>query len=219
MRGSETDEELDVAFSGMFKLGDHSTAKNSSWIMDSGASDHMTASRGLLSNIKVAPSNLTIKLPSSQKTQITHIGDIELDGGLKMLNVMYVPQLARNLLSIHKLAKDNHCDVMFYPNKCEIVDSTSKLVKGVGLVEQGLYYLVDNRKLSAMHNATKENTPMCFTVGQNSQDQAGSSLYNLWHRRLGHTSNTTMQHIPILKTTVKARDGVCFTCPMGKFTK
>ena len=203
----------------MANLGETSAVKDSTWIMDSGASDHMTASINLLSNVKVAPPNFTIKLPTGQKTQITHIGDIELEGGLKMLNVLYVPQFAHNLLSIHKLAKDNHCDVMFYPNKCEIVDSVTKMVKGVGLVQQGLYYLVENRKTSGELGKGKEKAPVCFTVGQSSQGQVESSLYNLWHRRLGHTSNSTTSHIPFLKTMVKAQDSVCITCPMGKLTK
>lgn len=40
-----------------------------------------------LVNIKLAPSSFTIKLPTGAKTSITHVGDNELQNGLKMPNV------------------------------------------------------------------------------------------------------------------------------------
>lgn len=83
----------------------------------------MTASLNNLLNVRKAPPNFSIKLPTGGTTLITHIGDIRLENGLKMMNVLYVPDFNHNLLSIHKLAKDNNCDIMFYPDRCMIIDS------------------------------------------------------------------------------------------------
>lgn len=92
------------------------------WIIDSGASDHMTASLENLINVKRIPANYTINLPTGDTAVITHIGDVILPNGLKLANVLYVPQFHHNLLSIHKLALDNKCQVMFHPNSFVILD-------------------------------------------------------------------------------------------------
>ncbi|XP_074346359.1 uncharacterized protein LOC141685137 [Apium graveolens] len=137
---SETDEEIDYGFSGMV-----STVKNKKmgfeWIIDSGESDYMTSSLGNLMNVKPAPATFTINLPTGATTHITHIGDAVLPNSLKLTNVLFVPQFNHNLLSIHKLAQDSGCDVMFRPNNCVIIDSSSKKVLGKGELRQGLYYL------------------------------------------------------------------------------
>ncbi|KAL8087731.1 hypothetical protein AgCh_037765 [Apium graveolens] len=107
-------DEADSPFSGMINSGEGG-ADNKRWIVDSGASDHMTA----------RPGN-------------------SLQNGLKMMNVLDVPDFNHNLLSIHKLAKDNNCDIMFYPDKCMIIDATSKQVEtqgtNVGNAEQAREY-------------------------------------------------------------------------------
>lgn len=204
---SETDDELDYNFSGMVLTG--SSAKNTeAWIMDSGATDHMTSSLQKLINIQSAPPGCTINLPTGDTTLITHVGDIILPTGLKLLHVLYVPQFTHNLLSIHKLAKDNACDVMFYPDRCLILDSKVKSIRGIGLLKQGLYYLNNDESTS--------QPPHCLTA------KSGHSTYdtfNLRHIRLGHASNTKLAHIPCVKPFVNDHHQVCITCPMSKFTK
>lgn len=83
--GSYTEKELEGAFSGMAHSEEQGGFKNTKWVMDFGASDHMTSTMQHLINIKAAPSNFTIKLPKGATTRITHIGDIEMHNGLKML--------------------------------------------------------------------------------------------------------------------------------------
>lgn len=216
--GSDTEEELEGAFSGMAHSEEQGGFKNAKWVMDSGASDHMTSTIQHLINVKAAPSNFTIKLPTGATTRITHIGDIEMQNGLKMLNVLYVPQFTHNLLSVHKLARDNNCDVMFYPATCVVLDSVSKKVKAVGKVKQGLYYLshtpdsVDSFAAHTTYSPVVTNTPVNLACSVTAD-------YNTWHLRLGHAPKPILKHISFLKTVNTNSDQVCITCPMGKFTR
>lgn len=121
---TDTDDELE-AFSGMVSCFS-TTGKSSRWIMDSGASDHMVSSLEKIVNVVPAEIGSTIYLPTGDAAAITHIGDMILSNGLKLTKVLYVPQFKHNLMSIHKLAQDNHCEVMFLENSCQIIDSESK---------------------------------------------------------------------------------------------
>ncbi|XP_074355693.1 uncharacterized protein LOC141695336 [Apium graveolens] len=118
----------DSPFSGMINTN-KMYVKSNEWIVDYEASDHMTSSLNNLLNVKHAPPNFTINLPTGATSKISHIGDVILKSGLKLLNVLYVPQFTHNLLSINKLAKNNACDVIFYPGKCLILDRMTKQMK------------------------------------------------------------------------------------------
>lgn len=130
MKGAESDEELDHSFSGKVTYN-MSVTDTKAWTVDSGTSDHMTALLEDLMNVRKAPPNLIIKLPTGDTTVITHIGDVKLDNNLILHNMLYVPQFQHNLLSIHKLQADNNCVIHFSPGNCKIVDNTSKTVRAM----------------------------------------------------------------------------------------
>lgn len=102
----------------------------------------MTSSLQNMVNVKLAPSTFTITLPTGATAVITHIGDVMLQNGLRLTNVLHVPKFNHNLLSIHKLAQDSKCDVIFSPSKCVIIDATTKGIVGRGEMRQGLYNLM-----------------------------------------------------------------------------
>lgn len=145
--GSEKDEEIDYSFSGMVTSSKNSVVCTREWIIDSDTSDHMASSLENLSNVKLAPSTFTITLTTGATAVITHIGDAKLPNGLKLPNVLYVPQFHYNLLSIHKLAEDSRCDVVSKPGHCIMIDSNSKEVIRKGEMRNGLYYLLDEKVL------------------------------------------------------------------------
>lgn len=110
----------------------------------------MTAYFKLLHNVKSAVSNMTVNLPTGATSHVTHLGDVTLENGLKLLNVLFVPAFSHNLLSIHKLSRDNDCYVIFSPIECTIMNTQTHEVKGNGTVSKGLYHL-----------STSIKTPMC----------------------------------------------------------
>lgn len=133
-------DELESPFSGMVMLCNNVEKNVDEWIVDSGATDHMTSQLDILTNIKLAASQMKIKLPTGDTAVISHIGDVELSNGLKLIGVLYVPTFNHNLLSIHKLAHDNACQVMFTPEKCLVIGNQTREVQGIGYLRDGLYY-------------------------------------------------------------------------------
>lgn len=197
---TDSDDEMEHPFSGMVTC--HMSMYGSqSWIVDSGASDHMIANIEGLVNVKRAPPNLTIKLPTGGTTVITHVGDVILQNGLKLHNVLYVPAFKHNLLSIHRLAVDNNYEIQFQPTGCSVLDSVTREVKATGVVKNCLYYL-------------QEFSPEAITC-----NLSESTSFTVWHHRLGHAPLEKLNHIPLLKGRLRDIRQVCITGPMYKFVK
>lgn len=71
----------------------------SSWIIDTGASNHMTGSISTLENICDMPPVL-IKLPNGQHTRSTRQGTVQLGSHLSLQDVYYVDGLQCHLISV-----------------------------------------------------------------------------------------------------------------------
>ncbi|KAL2897435.1 Retrovirus-related Pol polyprotein from transposon RE2 [Bienertia sinuspersici] len=139
---SDNEEDLETPFSGMIAYC-NAVFQSNTWILDSGASDHMISEKSELMNMKEVKNYPTIKLPNGKYAEITHVGDIRLNNMMTLKRVVYVPDFKQNLLSINKLSNDENLKVLFYPDFCVIQDLHSKKIKGLGRVHNGLYYLVN----------------------------------------------------------------------------
>ena len=90
-----------------------------SWIMDSGATDHMCYDLNLFSVYTVLQdSGNTITIPNGKQVLITHIGTIHLKNNIVLEGVLFVPDFKFNLISIPKLCKDLQSMVTFTNNQC-----------------------------------------------------------------------------------------------------
>lgn len=115
-----------------------------SWLADSGASNHITSD---LANLQVhsdyqGKDSLTVG--NISKLQIENIGQnlYYTNGSIVALhNVLHVPKIQRNLLSISQLTCDNDCDVIFYSNCCYVKDKATGKVVLQGRLKDGLYQL------------------------------------------------------------------------------
>lgn len=75
---------------------------NHDWIIDTGASDHITTSfEHLIEPIAI---HSIILLPNGKISSITHKGTIKLSKDIVLKNVFYVPELQFNLISGSKFA-------------------------------------------------------------------------------------------------------------------
>jgi len=96
-------------------------------------------------------------------------GTVVLDSKLSLKDVLYVPGLNCNLISIAKLVDDDTCEVKFTKRLCVIQDLTMRSQIGVGEPKRGVYYL----------RQAKPKT-----------EQANKVVwYDILHYRLGHPSS------------------------------
>ena len=102
----ESSEEEYVLISA---LTDFTTPGNDTWLVDSGASKHMTSFQDSLTNLVKKDSLHKVKLGDDFQYPIKGMGEAsyKLDSGksMKMKEVLYVPSLKKNLLSISALDK------------------------------------------------------------------------------------------------------------------
>ena len=82
------------------------------WIVDSGATDLMTGNRGLFKTLRLYPENLRVKVANGVVTKVAGISSVLLTEHLEVHNVLFVPALTCNLISVSKLIKGNRCRVI-----------------------------------------------------------------------------------------------------------
>ncbi|KAL2939351.1 Retrovirus-related Pol polyprotein from transposon RE1 [Bienertia sinuspersici] len=121
----------------------HAFVNKSEWIIDSGASDHMVCDFSLLRHPVEVRSKPKIALPNGKSVHISHMGEVLLKNGMKLKNVMYVPDFKQNLMSVNRLIKQTGYNVVFNDDLCIIQDSETSKIEGVGRAQNGMYYLMN----------------------------------------------------------------------------
>ncbi|XP_074293284.1 uncharacterized protein LOC141620265 [Silene latifolia] len=101
------------------------------WIIDTGASHHMSGCLSYFSNVKTIDP-LSVGLPNGDLTIATKSGDIHLSPRLVLRNVLFAANLHCNLISVSSLLIDTTLTIQFSHNLCLIQDRTSKTVIGAG---------------------------------------------------------------------------------------
>lgn len=105
---------------------------------------------------------------------ISNIGHATLHtpaADLYLKNILHVPKVQKNLVSVHKLALDNHVFLEFHPNFFLIKDQVTKRVLHRGRRHGDLYPLVS-------HPQKEESIKQVYGVNKPSTSR--------WHSRLGH---------------------------------
>jgi len=90
----------------------------SKWIIDSGATEHITPDLKYFSSYSPLPCDSFIILPNGKHAKIHNIGTIQLTPTLTLSNALHVPDFHYNLLSASKLAKQLQAHVVFTPSQC-----------------------------------------------------------------------------------------------------
>jgi len=173
------------------------------WIIDSGATHHITYCENLLSDCRklLESSSNKVQVPTRSKIHVEHVGNAVILENCRLKNVLHVPDFRFNLLSVSKLTKDLKCMVSFYPDLCVMQALSTGEVVGIGKEEEGLYIL--------RHDAIP-------TIGAVLKNNCIED-HRLWHLRLGHPSLKVMQHLPMLQNKVdEAVQEECMVCPLAK---
>ncbi|KAL2893354.1 Retrovirus-related Pol polyprotein from transposon RE1 [Bienertia sinuspersici] len=98
---------------------------HSSWIIDSGATDHICSNLDLFHSYVPYVGNCdTITIANGKRVKIQHIGMVFLDNGIVLKDVLHVCDFKYNLISTNKLCRDLGCSVTFTPTQCLLQDSS-----------------------------------------------------------------------------------------------
>ncbi|GKC84196.1 cysteine-rich receptor-like protein kinase 8, partial [Tanacetum coccineum] len=149
-----------------------------------------------------------------------HMTPVQLENGLLLKDVLVVPSFKFSSLSVLKLTEDSQCVVSFYPKFFVVQDLTTRKVKGLGKIKDGLYHLVNvpSNQVDSVFASLVQNTLQKFACTVVNKEVYDS--YALWHHRLGHVSDSKMKYMNGLPVSLsKSCLDKCFSCPMAKFTK
>ena len=150
------------------------------WLIDSGASSHMTWERSILTNYVEFKKAQKVGLGDGRTVDAVGIGNVHVNMQFKVsqakpcviYHVLYVPELTCNLFSVRAATeRGNH--VRFGESRCWIRDSSGKLCGSGTLVDK--LYKLDCELASELHN-----------VGEKAAMAVASCDMDLWHQRLGH---------------------------------
>jgi hypothetical protein len=151
------------------------------WVIDSGATDHMTFSSKYFSSYSPCSSQRKITIADGSDTTVAGQGDIHINGSLILKNVLHVPNLLANLISIKQLTKDSNCSVTFFPSHCVFQELGTRRKIGRASMRDGLYYL------ESQGGRTRVENSLSASLLSESVMSNETKIW-LYHRRLGHPS-------------------------------
>ncbi|XP_068477383.1 uncharacterized protein [Phaseolus vulgaris] len=114
------------------------SSMGNSWIVDSGATDHVCTVLSAFTSYKTIKPVL-INLPNGQHVFANYSGTVVFTNKLYLLDVLYIPQFTCNLISASKLSLHLKCNLIFSPPHCLIQDNLSKEHIGLANAKAGLY--------------------------------------------------------------------------------
>ncbi|KAK9757487.1 hypothetical protein RND81_01G165500 [Saponaria officinalis] len=127
------------------------------WIVDSGATDHMTSHVSLLHDVHPLPSPILVALPDGNVKFVAEVGCVYLTPQLTLSNVLFIPDFKQNLLSVGKLIEDANLTVHFFPSECIFQDHSGGVVLATAKKSGGLYKFKPVSSSSSSHNVFFNN--------------------------------------------------------------
>ncbi|UYV63201.1 hypothetical protein LAZ67_2003420 [Cordylochernes scorpioides] len=145
------------------------------WFLDSGATEHMTSNRLKMTNTKSI--STSVEMANNEKIRVSEMGDVTIKlgheyGGETLLleNVLYVPELDGNILSVGRIEERGN-KVLFQNGKASVFESDGELI------------LKSNRR------------GRIYTVEELKMAKVKSPSADIWHRRLGHIYKRDLQNV------------------------
>jgi hypothetical protein len=177
----------------------------SSWVLDSGCTNHMTGEKSMLTTMQLTDNSQKIIFGDSGKGGVIGMGNISISSNQSLSNVLLVDSLSYNLLSVSQLCEMGY-NCLFTDEGVQILRREDSSIAFTGRLK-GKLYLVD-------FTTTKVIPETCLV--------AKSDMGWLWHRRLAHVGMRNLakllkgEHILGLTNVVFEKDRVCGACQAGK---
>lgn len=190
----------------------HRTNKAKGWLIDSGATRHMTPQRELFTNM--SRYNGVVEFGNRGELPVEGKGDIQVRIGRHvqtLKDVLYVPGIGVNLLSIMALDRRGFL-VNFGDQNVKIIDKRTAVTVALGQAVNGLYELTDCTSHRALVSQVKEHA---FPA-----EEEPRKAFELMHQRLGHPGAYRLKNLHLNAEGVEAfaapDDFQCDTCDAAK---
>ncbi|RVW44892.1 Retrovirus-related Pol polyprotein from transposon RE2 [Vitis vinifera] len=166
------------------------------WILDSGASDHLSGNKDLFSSITTTSALPNVTLANGSQTVAKGIGLALPLPSLPLTSILYTPECPFNLISISKITRTLNCSITFSDKFVTLQDRSTGKTIGIGRESQGLYHL------------TSDSSPaVCIST----------DAPLLIHNRLGHPRSLQVPEDGPSFSTLSSLP--CESCQLGKHTR
>ena len=184
--------------------------------LDSGATHHTTPISESLESKSEYHESSKLLVGNGSALPITHVGQLNISASkpLHLRNILLVPSIKKNLISISQFTLHNDVTVEFDASCCYVKDKQTKTILVQGKLNNGLYQL-DVPTSVTMQPAAKESSSSLTSVSHvfttsasdttpqvtASSDTALHSCsrnqpnVSLWHNRLGHPHHLVWKQV------------------------
>jgi len=179
---------------------------SSIWILDSGASNHMSYDRKSFLSLNPTSSISTLTVDGTPMS-LEGIGSVSTSK-LSLSNVYYIPNLTLNLVSVSQLC-DYGYSITFSSTRAGSI-IWERLI-GTGRRHEGLYVLDELKIPASTSNSTVDLSSFRLNLS--------SSNFYLWHSRLGYVSASRLRYLASIGALGKLNISDIFDCCGCKLTK
>lgn len=179
------------------------------WLIDSGASMHMTSRDDWLYNV-TEPSVKSVTVANREPLAVKGVGYVDIPinqkDKIQVKNVLFVPGLAANLLSVSTIVKSGY-KVLFNNKGCDIQNYVGEVIC-TAVLNNNLYIMNPGQEMVHL-----TSSPV------NSNDTY------LWHLRMGHLNVSDIRKLPncvdgVTLTPEKGNNEIsCIHCFEGKHSR
>lgn len=195
------------------------------WLIDSGATCHITGYKEMLHRTRLLEQPRTITYGNNETATTDTVGDVVLKKShsanirLVLTNVLYSPRNAFNLLSVSAATKQG-IQFEFFKDRCYALKDNCLVLSAVK-TDNGLYKLESPPIYPAIPRPPRLTEATYLTATEERDPQ-------LWHQRLGHIGHSSLKKLidqqmvnglPIGAADVEKAKESCDTCHRNKLTK
>ncbi|GAA0149391.1 hypothetical protein LIER_36924 [Lithospermum erythrorhizon] len=186
-------------------LNSQSPIVSQAWILDNGATDHITPFLSSFQSYKQLPHLAYIIIPNGCKVPIKHIGSVVIGHSIILHNALHIPDFHYNLISVQKLTSDLKAQIIFTDHSCILQGHSQKAP---------LFASFSCHNLLA--SSTSTNAPSVNSSIDNKCKDMSVEESLLWHCRLGHLPFDRIAHIHSIPVVNKKTSYVGQICPQGQ---
>uniref|UniRef100_A0A803Q3J9 Integrase catalytic domain-containing protein n=1 Tax=Cannabis sativa TaxID=3483 RepID=A0A803Q3J9_CANSA len=200
------------------------------WYLDTGATNHLTVDAQQLTTSADYKGKAKVVVGNGASIPILHVGSNSIsthspNKSLLLKDILHVPSITQNLLSISQFTKDNNVVLQFDSVCCLIKGKTTKQVLLRGSLSNGLYKLeVPTQSIAVQephqprHKTAHCNTSVfnCTTTSNPVFDK--NRISSTWHCRLGHPAKPNLvQVLAQVCPQIRCKEvDFCDACQLGK---